>query len=102
MEDPVKKMSVQEFREFGYLQELNRRFLHPLGLALSVVVDIVDGETVECFGPVWDCRDDPEGLVFVPNTIDRDKALRIYHEGAEKGILRQAKMGFVSQPLPEA
>lgn len=29
-------MDVEEFRELGYLQEVNRRVLHPLGLALSV------------------------------------------------------------------
>jgi hypothetical protein len=37
--EPRKRMSVKEFREAGYLQELNRRFLHPLGLALEVVVN---------------------------------------------------------------
>ena len=30
-----KYMPIKEFRERGYLQELNRRFLHPLGLALE-------------------------------------------------------------------
>lgn len=32
----VNRMSVHEFRAFGYLQEVNRKFLHPLGLALEV------------------------------------------------------------------
>jgi hypothetical protein len=30
------KINIKEFREKGYLQEANRRFFHPLGLALSV------------------------------------------------------------------
>ena len=33
------RMSVKEFRERGFLQELNRLFLHPLGLALEVIID---------------------------------------------------------------
>jgi hypothetical protein len=32
-------MNIKEFREFGYLQELNRKYLHPLGLALEVTID---------------------------------------------------------------
>lgn len=40
MEDgeTVKRLPVQEFAEHGYLQEVNRTFLHPLGLALEVTV----------------------------------------------------------------
>jgi len=34
----VERIDVAEFRRVGYLAELNRRFLHPLGLALEVVV----------------------------------------------------------------
>lgn len=36
--ETVKRMPVNEFRDDGYLQEVNRRFLHPLGLALEVTV----------------------------------------------------------------
>lgn len=31
-------MGVKEFREEGYLQEANRQFFHPLGLALEIIV----------------------------------------------------------------
>jgi hypothetical protein len=34
----TKHISIREFRAEGYLQEVNRMVLHPLGLALSVVV----------------------------------------------------------------
>jgi hypothetical protein len=57
-----KRMTPKEFRELGYLQELNRQFLHPLGLALEMVIDTDTG--AEAFGQVWDYRDDPEGIVF--------------------------------------
>jgi hypothetical protein len=79
--NPIKKMSPREFRELGYLQELNRRFLHPLGLALEIAIG-EDGE--ERFGKVWDYRDDPEGLIYAPGMIDPDKALRIQQEAARK------------------
>ena len=35
------KIDVKEFREKGYLQELNRRFLHPLGLALEIIIYVI-------------------------------------------------------------
>jgi hypothetical protein len=31
-------MTAKEFREAGYIMEINRRILHPHGLALSVIV----------------------------------------------------------------
>jgi hypothetical protein len=86
MTEPIKKMSVKEFRESGYLQELNRRFLHPLGLAIEVAIE-EDG--VERFGEVWDYRDDPEGLIYAPGTIDPDKALRIQLEAQGKQAARK-------------
>lgn len=36
MSDRVEAIDGEEFRELGYLQEVNRRVLHPLGLALFV------------------------------------------------------------------
>lgn len=95
MAEPVKKMSVKEFRELGYLQELNRRFLHPLGLALEVVLE-KDGS--ERLGEVWDSRDDPEGMIYGPNIIDSEKAMRIYYEAAKLGVTRLKQLGFVIQP----
>ena len=62
MSDEIKRMDVKEFRELGYLQELNRQFLHPLGLALEVVIDDDTGN--ESFGGVWDLPADPEGISY--------------------------------------
>jgi len=58
----VKRMNIKEFRELGFLQEANRQFFHPLGLALEVIVDIENGS--EELGGVWDYREDPEGIIF--------------------------------------
>jgi hypothetical protein len=58
----IKFMDPKEFRTFGYLQEINRQFLHPVGLALEIRIDEETGE--ETLGKIWDYRDDPEGIWF--------------------------------------
>jgi len=35
----IKRIEIKEFREMGLLAEINRSFLHPLGLALEIIVD---------------------------------------------------------------
>lgn len=54
-------MNLKEFVEIGLLQEINRRILHPMGLALSVYIDD-DGKCG--WGDIWDYRNDPEGIIF--------------------------------------
>jgi hypothetical protein len=66
----TKYISPKEFREKGYLQEVNRRFFHPLGLALSIKIDD-NGD--ECFSGVVDCRDDAEGYYFDLNNGDSNR-----------------------------
>jgi hypothetical protein len=68
--DP-KYMDIGEFRDLGYLQEVNRLFFHPLGLALSVAAG-EDGGNAVLHG-IWDERDDPEGLMFYDGDIDPEK-----------------------------
>ena len=58
----MKRIDIDEFRARGYLQEANRLFFHPLGLALEVIVDEGDGSVK--LGGIWDLRDEPEGIVF--------------------------------------
>ena len=50
-----KYLDARTLVDGGYLQEANRQFFHPLGLALA----LEDGAL-----RVWDCRDDPEGICF--------------------------------------
>lgn len=92
------RMTVKEFRAQGYLQELNRMFLHPLGLALEIL-EHPDG--TESFGEVWDYRDDPEGMVFGPGIIDAEKAERIRREADTKRDVRNRWLGYDIQPPPE-
>jgi len=57
----AKTISIKEFREKGYLQELNRRYLHPLGLCLAIKLDEFGFESLD---RILDYRDDDEGIVF--------------------------------------
>lgn len=91
----VKRIDIAEFRSEGYLQELNRRFLHPLGLALEVVVE-EDG--TEHLGGIWDYRDDPEGIYY-DGGADADKAATIDRLLAERSPAREAALGFVIEPV---
>ena len=63
MADEYKMLDLTEFRDAGFLLEVNRRFFHPLGLALAVTRDEETGDVTGIAG-VWDCRDDPEGCLF--------------------------------------
>lgn len=69
MDQKIKRLSVKEFRSLGILQEANRRFFHPLGLALEVIIESDGTETV---GGVWDYREDPEGNFFVQDMIKQE------------------------------
>ena len=91
-------MDVQEFREAGYLQEANRRFFHPLGLALEVFHD--DDGSVWRLSGVWDCRDDPVGIVFAPGALDPTLAERVDAEMDAKLDARISLLGGLIQPLP--
>ena len=96
-------MDVKEFRELGYLQELNRQFLHPLGLALEIVID---GTGVESFGGVWDYREDPEGISYGICQSDSERIQRLadkaqYVENERKRITesRNKLLGYVIEPI---
>lgn len=92
----IKKMDAKEFRELGLLQEVNRRFLHPMGLALEIVVDDDTGE--HRFGEVWDYRDDPEGIVFAEGIVLKDKAAKVAELFHAKFEERSRKFGWHIQP----
>ena len=70
----IKRIDIKEFREIGFLQEVNRLFFHPLGLALEVEIDDAGNEKL---GGVWDYRDDPEGMAFGDGMIDQEKVDRV-------------------------
>lgn len=96
------RIDIDEFVEQGYLQELNRRFLHPLGLALEVICDS-EGRPMQ-LGGVWDHRDDPEGIYYADVEVDdlaerRRKAQHIEHEWSKRWRHRHMRLGYVVQPV---
>ena len=90
-------MPVKEFVDLGLLHEINRRMLHPLGLALEVVEE-ADGSCT--FSGVQDFRDDPEGMVFAEDTLSPEKAARVAMEEALRLEARHRALGFWVQPVP--
>ena len=97
MSQEIKKMDIKEFREEGFLQEINRLFLHPLGLALEVQIDDEGNETL---GGIWDYRDDPEGILFEDGTINPVKAMKFQTFMMNQYKTRIGKIGFLVQKLP--
>lgn len=94
--DKIKRINIKEFKEKGFLQEVNRLFFHPLGLALEVVSDIGDDENYS-LGGIWDYRDDPEGMCFAKDMIDQEKIDHIERLRKEKESIREENLGYVIQ-----
>lgn len=85
------EMPVDELAAGGYVQEANRQFFHPLGLALAYEPD--SGRVM-----VLDSRDDPEGVYFAGIDL-APKAALIRAEKAGRSYARQKALGYVIQPL---
>lgn len=94
------EITLAEFRAQGYLQEVNRRLLHPLGLAL--VVETLEG--FELIRGVRDDRADPEGIIYAEGTIpeaERARADRIDDEWSVRSVARDDALGYVVQPIEQ-
>lgn len=72
MTKKISEMNLTDFVQYGFLQELNRQFLHPLGMALEVIMED-DGYNVKSLGKIWDYRQDPEGIFFADAALSKDK-----------------------------
>lgn len=99
-DDETRRIGISEFREAGYLQEVNRRLLHPLGLALEVVIE-EDG--TERLGGVLDYRDDPEGIRYGGTYLAslKEKADNVDRLWSERKDAREGELGYMVQP-PDA
>lgn len=87
-------MDIKQFRDEGYLQELNRGFLHPLGLALAVAIHDDGTETI---AGVIDCRDDPEGVVYSDVKGMAEKAANVASIAASRREARVKAIGAWQQ-----
>ena len=101
----IKRIDIKEFREKGYLQELNRNFLHPLGLALEVKIDTETGE--EILGGIWDYREEETGMIYDLKNSDEDrlfnfraKSKMVNKEMTKKLSERWNKYGFGIEVIP--
>jgi hypothetical protein len=94
-------MAVEEFVVEGYMQEVNRCFLHVMGLALVAEVTRAGYEL-----RVVDCRTEPGGIVFPPDEPElsdrrRAAATTLVQLWSIRAVPRTAIHGFVVQP-PES
>ncbi len=89
--------SIQSLREQGYIQEANRLFFHPRGLALTVQVD---DDGTESLAGIQDYRADPEGVYFADGVIDPAKAQIPQEDFLSHQTHRTALLGNPIQPLP--
>jgi hypothetical protein len=96
----IKRIDIKEFREIGFLQEANRLFFHPLGLALEVSVN-EDGS--EFISGVWDSRDDEEGIAYdddlLKSEVARTKADNVKRLRKSKSVSRKTALGYITQPI---
>ena len=97
----VKYMDLNEFVDHGYLQEVNRQFFHPLGLALEICLN--EDDSAFSLRGMRDARDDEEGWIFsdLSNSESLRKKEYIEKIQKERGKIRQEKLGYVIQPVGE-
>jgi len=95
-----KSINLNEFRKLGFLQEANRQFFHPLGLALSVNLNEITGDEIE-IGDIWDSREDPEGIIFdnLDGPENKTKANYVKKLATMKAKARMKMLGYVIQPI---
>lgn len=100
----MKVMDIAEFKEQGFLEEVNRQFFHPLGLALAVTVHD-DGAAELAY--IIDSRDDSEGFIMGYNGWPDPDAARadakrhaeiVATERFKHADHRLKKFGWVVQP----
>lgn len=101
--DADRFLPLDEFVRLGYLQEVNRQFFHPLGLALVLEQDEEGGLT---FAGFEDRRDDLEGMLFAESWVGTEQARRraryVVAEQSGRAKLRSRDLGFVVQPIGAA
>jgi hypothetical protein len=87
-----KNFDIKQFTELGLLHELNRQFLHPVGLALRIRIE--DDGTYVLDG-ITDSTDDPVGIVFGKLNYDKIEAVKKFQ--AERHKARLETTGFIIQ-----
>ena len=93
----MKTMSIDEFVKEGYLQEVNRRLLHPMGVSLDLNSNA---------SSIIDARDDIEGLYYdyIEMSEDEQMTMRARFDNIEDVIKKRKHkrkhiLGFIIEPI---
>ena len=82
-------INPQELIDLGILQEANRRFFHPLGLALEI--DSVNKISIQ------DHRDDPEGMIFADGVMEYSKYKKFEEFRHQRHSARLEGLNYIIQ-----
>ncbi|OFZ77350.1 MAG: hypothetical protein A3K03_04485 [Bdellovibrionales bacterium RIFOXYD1_FULL_44_7] len=96
----IKYLSIKDFVDLGFLQEANRQFFHPRGLALELKIpedENIDPNERQGIIQIWDERDDPEGIYFGEIDLDKIKASQELYD--QKSFYRKKHFGWITQPV---
>lgn len=89
MSQAGRYLTAVDLRDGGFLQEVNRLFFHPAGLALELAPEGHGRGRLR----VQDKRGDEEGVLFGPGVMDTEKARRVRQEWARHAACRRAVIG---------
>jgi len=94
-----KALKASEFQDKGYLQEVNRQFFHPLGLALALVGEVggIESDAIQII--VIDSREDAEGFYFDEELLDPQKAREVAWQHVNRREAREKALGYWIQPV---
>lgn len=103
MAKELKHVKIDDLINSGLLQEVNRQFFHPRGLALAVAYHTGDdehlNETEVAHMTLIDSRDDPEGFMFADGVLSEEKAESCANLLDSFKEHREQHLGFVIQPI---
>jgi hypothetical protein len=92
-----QEMSIEEFVKSGGLQEVNRQWFHPRGLALVVEIDDHDGEYY--LWGIKDARSDPEGWAVGDGYFTKEKTVESERWRRDHAQNRIDALGYEIQPV---
>jgi len=98
-DDPNPTISAREFVDFGYLQELNRNFLAPLGLVMEIAPPNDEERSLGEL-KIFDFRKSPERAILPVSQLDSQKAENVSSALDLAGSRRLQQLGFLYQPMP--
>lgn len=88
---------IKQFVDQGWLQEVNRLFFHPAGLALTVKRN-PEGEYI--LGEILDCRHDPAKLLISGSSSEMiKKGIMVSQSVQSSATARVETLGFDIQPM---